>query len=118
MTYTQNIFTSLVRFVDTDQRLLMRNDEVVPDTPKVFDTLLALVERGGRVVAKAELMNLLWPDTFVEESNLTFNISTLRKALGKNSENDQYIETIPRRGYRFVATIREVQIQPVGSRDC
>jgi len=73
--------------MDTNQRLLMRNDEVVPVTPKVFDTLLALVERGGRLVAKAELMSLLWPDTFVEESNLTFNISTLRKALGKDSEN-------------------------------
>ncbi|PYV85455.1 MAG: hypothetical protein DMG05_22615 [Acidobacteria bacterium] len=97
--------------MDTNQRLLMRNDEVVPVTPKVFDTLLALVERGGRLVAKAELMSLLWPDTFVEESNLTFNISTLRKALGKDSENVQYIETIPRRGYRFVAAIREVQTE-------
>jgi DNA-binding winged helix-turn-helix (wHTH) protein len=65
--------------MDTDQRLLVRNDEVVPVTPKVFDTLLALVERGGRVVEKAELMNLLWPETFVEESNLTFNISILGK---------------------------------------
>ena len=83
--------------MDTDQRLLMRNDEVVPVTPKVFDTLLVLVERGGRLVAKAELMSLLWPDTFVEESNLTFNISTLRKALGKNSDGHQYIETIPPR---------------------
>jgi DNA-binding winged helix-turn-helix (wHTH) protein/TolB-like protein/Flp pilus assembly protein TadD len=103
--------------MDTSQRLLMRNEEVVPVTPKVFDTLLALVERGGRVVEKAELMNLLWPDTFVEESNLTFNISTLRKALGKNSEDGQYIETIPRRGYRFVVGIREVQTEAAGLTD-
>src|SRR5262245_9013408 len=95
--------------MDTCQRLLMRNEEVVPVTPKAFDTLLVLVERSGRVVEKSELMNLLWPDTFVEEGNLTFNISTLRKALGKNSENGQYIETIPRRGYRFVASVREVR---------
>ena len=98
--------------VDADQRLLMRDEKVIPVTPKVFDTLLALVERAGRVVEKSELMNMLWPDTFVEESNLTFNISTLRKTLGKNSENGQYIETIPRRGYRFVAGVREVKTEP------
>ena len=98
--------------MDTDQRLLMSGEQVIPVTPKVFDTLLVLVERAGKVVEKAELMNLLWPDIFVEESNLTFNISTLRKALGKNSENGQYIETLPRRGYRFVATIRDVEIEP------
>ena len=100
--------------MNTDQRLLMRREKVIPITPKVFDTLLVLVERAGRVVEKTELMNLLWPDTFVEESNLTFNISTLRKALGKNSENGQYIETIPRRGYRFVASIREIQAETAG----
>src|SRR5262252_3409384 len=92
----------------------MRNEKVVPLTPKVFETLLALVERAGRVVEKSELMNLLWPDTFVEESNLAFNISTLRKALGKNSENGQYIETIPGRGYRFVASICEVNTETAG----
>jgi DNA-binding winged helix-turn-helix (wHTH) protein/TolB-like protein/Flp pilus assembly protein TadD len=97
--------------MDTCQRLLMRNEEVVPVTPKAFDTLLVLVERSGKVVEKSELMNLLWPDTFVEEGNLTFNISTLRKALGRNSENGQYIETIPRRGYRFVASVREVKTE-------
>jgi DNA-binding winged helix-turn-helix (wHTH) protein/TolB-like protein/Flp pilus assembly protein TadD len=101
--------------MDTCQRLLMRNEEVVPVTPKAFDTLLVLVERSGRVVEKSELMNLLWPDTFVEEGNLTFNISTLRKALGKNSENGQYIETIPRRGYRFVASVCEVKTETADS---
>ncbi len=101
--------------IDTGQRLLIRNEKVVAVTPKVFDTLLVLVERAGRVVEKSELMNALWPDTFVEESNLTFNISTLRKTLGKNSEDGQYIETIPGRGYRFVATIREVTTEPAGS---
>src|SRR5215475_6585408 len=97
--------------MDTCQRLLMRNEELVPVTPKAFDTLLVLVERSGKVVEKSELMNLLWPDTFVEEGNLTFNISTLRKALARNSENGQYIETIPRRGYRFVASVREVKTE-------
>src|SRR5215831_19014907 len=89
----------------------MCNEKVVPLTPKVFDTLLVLVERAGRVVEKTELMNLLWPDTFVEEGNLTFNISILRKTLGRNSENGQYIETIPRRGYRFVASVCEVKTE-------
>src|SRR5271157_5998536 len=86
---------------DPEQRLLFRQGEVVPLVPKAIDTLHVLLERRGRVVEKAELMKLVWPDTTVEEVGLARNISLLRKAL--DDESGQYIETIPRRGYRFAA---------------
>ena len=89
------------------ERVLLRDGEVVPLTPKVFDILLTLVEHHGQVVSKEELMKRVWPDTFVEEGNLTQNISLLRKALGESPGGVQFIETVPRRGYRFVATINE-----------
>ncbi|HEX5885712.1 MAG TPA: winged helix-turn-helix domain-containing protein, partial [Pyrinomonadaceae bacterium] len=85
------------------ERLLLREGEPVPLTPKVFDILVTLVEHGGQVVAKDDLMKRVWPNTFVEEGNLTQNISLLRKALGETPGGMQFIETVPRRGYRFVA---------------
>jgi DNA-binding winged helix-turn-helix (wHTH) protein/TolB-like protein/Tfp pilus assembly protein PilF len=95
--------------LDPVERLLCHQDEVVPLAPKVFDTLLALVENSGHLVEKDQLMKRVWPNTFVEECNLTLYISTLRKALGGNATEHQYIETIPKRGYRFVASVREFQ---------
>ncbi len=86
----------------------MRDGRTTPLPPKVFDTLLALVENNGRVMSKDELMRSLWPDTFVEESNLTQNISQLRRALGDGTAGAQYIETIPKRGYRFIASVHPV----------
>jgi DNA-binding winged helix-turn-helix (wHTH) protein/TolB-like protein len=86
---------------DAEQRLLFRQGEVVALMPKAIDTLHVLLERRGRVVEKAELMKLVWPDTTVEDIGLARNISLLRKAL--DDESGQYIETIPRRGYRFAA---------------
>ena len=94
--------------LDVDERLLMRDGRMTPLPPKVFDTLLVLVENRGRVVSKDELMQSLWPDTFVEESNLTQNISQLRRALGDGAADAQYIETIPKRGYRFVAGVQSL----------
>src|SRR6266702_4561646 len=94
--------------VDPDERVLLRNGMPAPLTPKVFDTLLILVENSCRLVKKAELMNRLWPDSFVEDANLTFNIQQLRKSLGDNARKPQYIETVPRRGYRFIADVEEV----------
>jgi len=85
------------------ERVLLREGELVPLTPKVFDILVTLVENGGRVVAKDDLMKRVWPNTFVEEGNLTQNISLLRKALGETPGGAQFIETVQRRGYRFVA---------------
>src|ERR1051325_11043973 len=84
------------------ERVLLREGELVPLTPKVFDILVTLVEHGGQVVSKDDLMKRVWPITFVEEGNLTQNISLLRKALGETPGGVQFIETVPRRGYRFV----------------
>jgi DNA-binding winged helix-turn-helix (wHTH) protein/TolB-like protein len=86
---------------DAEQRLLLRDGEIVPLVPKAIDTLHVLLERRGRVVEKSELMKLVWPDTTVEDVGLARNISILRKALGDEGGESEYIETIPRRGYRF-----------------
>src|SRR5215470_3080719 len=92
--------------LDAAERLLSRDGEVVPLQPKVFDLLLALLERHGRLVEKDELMKAVWPDTIVEEVNLANNISILRKTLSENGE--RFIETAPKRGYRFVACVKNV----------
>lgn len=89
------------------ERLLLREGETVPLTPKVFDILVTLVENAGDVVTKDDLMKRVWPNTFVEEGNLTQNISLLRKALGESPGGAQFIETVPRRGYRFVSETTE-----------
>jgi Tol biopolymer transport system component/DNA-binding winged helix-turn-helix (wHTH) protein len=89
--------------LDPARRLLFRQNQVISLPPKVLHTLLVLVENSGRIVGKEELMKALWPDTFVEEGNLTQNISTLRKVLGENPGEHVYIETIPKQGYRFIA---------------
>jgi len=96
--------------IDIDQKVLLRGGTAIPLAPKVFETLLALVENHGRIVLKEELMKRLWPDTFVEESNLTFNIQQLRKCLGDNARTPVFIETIPRRGYRFIADVEPLRI--------
>lgn len=96
--------------LDAEERLLFRGQEIVPLTPKVVETLLVLVENRGQLLHKNELMEALWPDTFVEESSLAQNISLLRKALGEDQVR-QYIETLPKRGYRFTAEVKEVRDQ-------
>ncbi|MGH9936584.1 MAG: winged helix-turn-helix domain-containing protein, partial [Blastocatellia bacterium] len=93
--------------LDAGERLLLRGGESVPLTPKAFDLLLALVEHHGHLLEKDELMKLVWPDTFVEEANLSSNVSLIRKALGDGANGQKYIETVPRRGYRFVAGVRQ-----------
>ena len=93
--------------LNAKERLLLNEGEIVPLTPKAFDMLLALVENSGHLLEKNELMQRLWPDSFVEEGSLAQNISLLRKALGE-SESQKFIETVPRRGYRFVASVREL----------
>ncbi len=96
--------------LDASERTLRRGEEHVRLTPKEFDTLLVLVRGGGRVMSKGELVKEIWPDTFVEEATLAQNVFTLRKALarGDEGESQQYIETVPRRGYRFAAKVREL----------
>src|ERR1039458_5978309 len=90
---------------DAGQRLLFRGGDLVPLVPKAIETLHVLLERRGSVVEKSELMKLVWPDTNVEDVGLARNISLLRKALEDESEENPYIETIPRRGYRFAAQV-------------
>src|SRR4030095_8616990 len=92
----------------SDERVLLRGDELVPLTPKAFDILLTLLENDGRIVHKDDLMRKVWPNTFVEEGNLTQNVSLLRKALGESANGPQFIETVPRRGYRFVAAVNKI----------
>jgi len=92
--------------VDALERILFKENREVSLTPKVFDTLLVLLENSSHVLTKKELMEKVWPDSFVEENNLAQNISILRKALGEGKEGDQYIQTVPKRGYRFVADVR------------
>jgi TolB-like protein/DNA-binding winged helix-turn-helix (wHTH) protein/Tfp pilus assembly protein PilF len=86
------------------ERKLLRDSEIVELTPKAFDTLLLLVRNSGRLLGKDELISRVWPETFVEEGSLSNNIFVLRKALG---ENPSYIETVPRRGYRFIGAVRQ-----------
>ena len=86
---------------------LLRDGQPVPLTPKAFDVLFALIERRDRVVDKAELMQAVWPDSFVEEANLSQTIFVLRKTLGEQPDGPRFIETVPRRGYRFVADVQE-----------
>src|SRR5262249_29765657 len=93
--------------LDPRERLLLRDGEPVPLTPKAFDMLLALVESAGRLLEKEELMHSLWPDSFVEEGSLAQTVSLLRKALGE-CEGQKFIQTVPRRGYRFIANVRGV----------
>jgi DNA-binding winged helix-turn-helix (wHTH) protein/Tol biopolymer transport system component len=92
--------------VDPDQRLLLRDQQTIPLSPKAFDLLLVLAQRSGQVVLKDDLMKLLWPNTFVEESNLGQHVFQLRKALGERPQDHAYIVTIPGRGYRFAPHVR------------
>lgn len=101
--------------VDGDQKVLLRNGSPLPLAPKVFDTLLILIGSSGRIVGKQELMSRLWPDSFVEESNLTFNIQQLRKALGDSARQPRFVETVARRGYRFVAAVTETESKGGGT---
>src|ERR1044071_3477886 len=93
--------------LDATNCQLRRDDQIVPLKPKVFDTLLVLVQNNGQVVAKDELMDLIWQGTVVEENNLTQNISALRRSLGRDQNGNHYIETIPKRGYRFLCPVHE-----------
>lgn len=97
--------------LDTVEKVLLRDGEPVPLTPKAFDTLVALVERSGHLVKKDELMRAVWSDAFVEESNLTNNVYALRKMLGEGENGKSYIETVPKRGYRFTAPVKELPLE-------
>lgn len=97
--------------LDAEGRVLLRDGEVIQLQPKAVEILINLVERHGLTVSKDELIKAVWPDTFVEEGNLTLNISALRKALGDNPAVPTYIETVPRRGYRFKAVVNNLSAE-------
>ncbi len=103
--------------LDQHERLLQRDGAGVALTPKALDLLLVLVERHGHLVEKEELLKLVWPDAFVEEANLTYNISLIRKALSDGENGQRYIETVPKRGYRFVAGVRNAGAEQADIRD-
>jgi TolB-like protein/DNA-binding winged helix-turn-helix (wHTH) protein/thioredoxin-like negative regulator of GroEL len=95
--------------LDTTERSLRCGNKTIPLAPKIFDTLLVLLENSGRVMDKKTLIELLWPDTFVEESSLSQTIFLLRKALGDLNSDRQYIKTVPKLGYRFIADVKKVR---------
>jgi len=101
--------------VDPEKQLLLRGDDPVPITPKAFQILLALIRHGQEVVTKDDLMKAVWPETFVEEGNLSRTVFMLRKALG-DSAQDRFILTIPGRGYRFAEQIRVMRVDPAEPR--
>jgi DNA-binding winged helix-turn-helix (wHTH) protein len=94
--------------MDPDKQVLLRDGQLIAVTPKTFETLLVLVRRGREVVSKEELLKEVWPDSFVEEANLSQHIFKLRKALGDTLEGERYIVTLPGRGYRFAVPVRTI----------
>lgn len=97
--------------LETNERILLRQGKPVSLTPKALQLLFILVENHGRIVEKDDLIQAIWSDSFVEESNLTFTVSLLRKALNDNKQNSRFIETVSKRGYRFVGEVREIPIK-------
>jgi DNA-binding winged helix-turn-helix (wHTH) protein/tetratricopeptide (TPR) repeat protein len=97
--------------IDPEKQILLRDNEPVAITPKAFETLLYFVRRSREDVSKDELMKAIWPDSFVEEANLTQNVFRLRKALGDLQGDQRYIVTLPGRGYRFAAQVRTIAVE-------
>src|SRR5215510_3769725 len=102
----KNVYRFDCFVLNETEKVLLRDGERVPLTPKAFEMLLVLVSNPGVVLEKEELMERVWPDSFVEEANLAVNVSMLRKALGEMPGGGQYISTMPKRGYRFAAEVR------------
>ncbi len=95
--------------LDPDERVLFRDGVPISVSPKIFETLLVLVRESGHIVEKDDLISQVWPDTYVEENNLSQYISTLRRVIGDEPRGSRFIETVPRRGYRFTAAVREIR---------
>ena len=94
--------------LDVAERQLFHYDKPVPLTPKAFDVLVYLVEHGGHLVLKDDLMQAVWPDSFVDEVNIPRTVHTIRGTLGEDDNGNKFIETVPTKGYRFVAKVNEV----------
>ena len=91
---------------DAEHLMLYRRGEAIPLAPKAAETLLVFIERRGQILSKEELIERIWPDAFVEESNLYLYLSVLRKILGNQKSGTPYLETLRRRGYRFNGTVQ------------
>lgn len=91
--------------LNAGERILLKGSSPVPLAPKAFEMLVVLIQNSGRLISKDELIKAVWPDTVVEEGNLSLNISLIRKALGDSAAEPQYVETVPKWGYRFVAPV-------------
>jgi TolB-like protein/DNA-binding winged helix-turn-helix (wHTH) protein/Tfp pilus assembly protein PilF len=104
---TKHIFEFGPYRLDAEERVLVRDGQAVPIPPKDLETLVVLVERSGHIVEKDELLGKVWPDVFIEEGNLARHIFNLRQVLGEGPDGRKYIETIPKRGYRFVGLLHE-----------
>lgn len=109
MSLQTNIYEFQDFRLDFAEKTLRDGKSIIPLTPKVFETLLVFLDNPGRLIEKDEMMQKLWQDRFVEESNLTFNIKMLRKALGDDAARPRFVETVPKRGYRFIADVRCVE---------
>jgi eukaryotic-like serine/threonine-protein kinase len=103
--------------LDPRERVIESAGQRLSITPKALDVLIMLVERRGRIVEKEDLMKTVWPETFVEETNLSFNISVLRKLFGESGAEPHFIETVPKRGYRFIAEVVEVPLGEVARQE-
>jgi serine/threonine protein kinase/TolB-like protein len=101
--------------LDVSERRLMRSLTAIDLKPKVFDLLVLLAQNAGRLMEKEEIFQSLWPDTVVEEANLNVSVSALRKALGETANDPRYIETVPKRGYRFIARVTVKEAAPQGA---
>ncbi len=109
---TRHIYEFAPYRLDPVERMLWKGETPVALTPKAFDTLVVLVENNRHVMTKEELLETIWPDTYVEETNLAQHVSMLRRVLGEKPDGGQFIETVPKRGYRFVATVKKTKLEP------
>jgi Tol biopolymer transport system component/DNA-binding winged helix-turn-helix (wHTH) protein len=110
LAHNDNLLYEFDNFIiDVKNQRLVRDGKLVPLAAKTFEILLVLIENNGRTLEKSDLLNRIWPETFVEEINLNVHISNLRKALGESAARHQYIKTIPKRGYCFTAPVEEVE---------
>src|SRR5262245_7040797 len=91
------------------ERVLIKGNQSIPLTPKAFDTLVVLIRNSSHVVGKDELLKAVWPETFVEEGVLAVNVAAIRKALSDGDAGRSYIETVPRRGYRFIGEVQALE---------